>query len=260
MRLFTFLIVALSFGVACSGGPTDTVQERSVDIGATVEAAVEATRGAERGFWTLVPTSTLTPTATSVPTATVIPTPEPYVASPGSIERGMEAMSRCLREDEAYGDFVVAVLAASGDITQQEAEANVVVMANEELMKLAFAEVVEEDPYYAQMLSLFGENADEMCPSDPEPSRAGRGGSGASGDVGLSDGEVVELAGELYDCFQVNEEFADRFWANAEDNGWLGFAEGIMSDRRLFVDFIVRLAVVGDWIPDLRLILEWKCR
>ena len=74
MRFAAFVMMSLMLGVACSGSSPDAVKEPAVDLAATVEAAVEATRSAEREPWTPVPTAIPVSTATPLPTATPEPT------------------------------------------------------------------------------------------------------------------------------------------------------------------------------------------
>ena len=151
MRFAAFVLVSLMLCVACSGGSSDAVKEPAVDLAATVEAAVEATRSAERGIRTPVPTAILVstatpfPTATPEPTATYVPTPEPHVASPGSVEAGAARMSRCFR-DENFRAFMVQMMVASGDMILEEAEAVVSFLSHDVAWKLYFSEGTEGDP------------------------------------------------------------------------------------------------------------------
>ena len=272
MRFLSFLMVVLFLGVACSSGQVDTVRQPSVDIGATVDAAVEATRVAERESWTPVPTATLLPTLTAVPTATlvptptpaptatIIPTPEPYVASPGSVEVGMERLSRCFRESESFGELMVEMLVASGDTTPEEAEAYVVLLGHEEFWELMIAEGTEDDLQLAQMMSLLGTMSEELCPSDFQSSDAGGEDPGDSNDVGFVGSEIEDLAGELFDCLQEDDEYAERFWLYAENVGGLWLVEGIRSDRELFVDGVGASAVISGFESGLGVILEEECR
>ena len=260
MRFLGFLMVAFLLGVACSSGQVDTVPQPSVDIGATVDAAVEATRLAERESWTPGPTATLVPTPTPMPTATLIPTPEPYVASPGSVEAGTERISRCLRENEGYRELSVEILVASRDVTREEAEAYVTLMANEEFLKLAIVGAAEDDPQLVHMVSLWGEISDEVCSSEFRSSGSERRGPAASGDAGLANGNVAELAGDLYDCLQMDEEFGHAFWEYAEGWGNPALVESLRSDRQLFIDLMVLAAVSeGFEFSEFRSGLEENC-
>ena len=257
MRFSAFVLVFLMLGVACSGGASDAVKEPAVDLAATVEAAVEATRSAEREIRTpvptampvstatLFPTATPEPTATPVPMATHVPTPEPYVASPGSLEAGAARMSRCFR-DENFRAFIMQMIVASGDVTLEEADAFVSFLSHEEFWELYLSEGTEDDPAFAQMLSLYGEIPDEVCSSEFHPGGAVAAAPEGSVGVASTGGEMAESAGELFDCLQVNEELARVFWKSAGDVGTPAFVEGLRSDRQLFVDFVVAGAVIGE--------------
>ena len=249
MRLAAFVMVSLVLCVACSGGSSDVVQEPAVDLAATVEAAVEATRSAEREVRTPVPTTMLVSTATPLPTvppeptATLIPTPEPHVASPGSVEVGLSEISRCFRA-EYFRTFVAQIMAASGDMALEEAEAVVSLLGHEEFWELHLAEGTEGDPLVAHMLSLSGEIPYELCPSEFQSEDTAAAPEDSVG-VGSAGGEMAEFAGELFDCLQVSEELARVFWRFAGDVGTPAFVEGLRSDRQLFVDFFVAGAVFG---------------
>ena len=244
MRFAAFVMVSLMLGVACSGGSSDAVKEPAVDLAATVEAAVEATRSAEREIRTPVSTATPFPAATPEPTATYVPTPEPHVASPGSVEAGVARISRCLR-DGRFRAFMVQMTVSSGNMTLEEAEALFSFLSHDVAWEFYFSEGTEGDPAIAQMLSLYGEIPDELCPSEFQS----EGTAVAPKDsvhVGSARGEMADFMGDLFDCLEVNEEYARVFWRSVRDVGTPEFVEGLRSDRQLFVDFAVAGGVIGE--------------
>ena len=103
-------------------------------------------------------------------------------------------------------------------------------------------------PAVAQMLSLYGEIPDELCPSEfqSEGTTTTAAVPKDSVHVGSARGEMADLVGELFDCLQVNEEYARVFWRSAEDAfGTPALVEGFRSDRQLFVDSLVVAVVFG---------------
>ena len=101
MRWFSTLLVVFILTVACVGTAPTNIPASTVDVGATVDAAVEATRAVERAAdataeaaraadataeaaRAAVPTPTpVVPTPTPVVMTIYAPTPEPYVAPSG---------------------------------------------------------------------------------------------------------------------------------------------------------------------------------
>ena len=114
--LFTVVLMAVAAG--CSG----SVPPPTVDVDATVEARVGATREADLATAearaeairaaaptdTPVPTSTPVPVSTDTPVSTLVPTPEPYVVAPGSVERGVDVLYACLREHAEFRALFVS--------------------------------------------------------------------------------------------------------------------------------------------------------
>ena len=107
------------FSVGCSTGALTNTPVPTVDVAATVESAVEATRVAERAVNATEDareeaTREATPTATPVVMTIYVPTPEPYVAAPGSIEKGVEEFYLCLKENERFRSFYLSGMEQAG--------------------------------------------------------------------------------------------------------------------------------------------------
>ena len=172
----------------------------------------------------------------------------------------MEEMSRCFRENEAFREFAVEMVLDSGDVTPGEAEAAVALFANEEIFELSFVDAAEDDPNFALLLSMLGSMTGELCPSDLQSSHSEGGESGVPGGVGVVDSEMEEYAGDLFDCLQENDEFAEDFWSGSDGvDGTLMF-EFMGSDRELFVEVFSGAAMDDDVELWVRMMLYVNCR
>ena len=107
MRWFVPLVFLVVLMLGCSGAAPTALPAPTVDVSATVEAAVEATRAVDRSVSATLEaradaTRAAVPTATPVVMTIYAPTPEPYVAAPGSIEQGIEELHTCLQESDEF--------------------------------------------------------------------------------------------------------------------------------------------------------------
>ena len=126
----------------------------------------------------------------------------------------------------------------------EEADAIVSVLSHEEAWELHFSEWMEDDPTFAHRLSLYSEVPGLLCSSESQSEGTAAAVPKDSVYVGSARGEVADLVGELFDCLQVNEEYARVFWRSVGDVGTPAFVEGLRSDRQLFVDSLVMAVVV----------------
>ena len=161
--LVTVVLMAVAAG--CSG----SVPPPTADVDATVEARVGATREADlataearaEATRAAAPTDTPVPTPTLVPT--LVPTPEPYVAAPGSVERGVDALYACLQAHEGFRAAYISGMELSG-LRRESAEDLVdLFLEDKDLFVQAFLESAEADPEGASMLSLLSTEMEEFC-------------------------------------------------------------------------------------------------
>ena len=165
MRWFLLLLMWGILSLGCSTtAPTNTAPP-TVDVAATVAAAVEATRVVERTVEAadnrMSPTAA--PTVTLVVMNTLVPTPEPYVAVPGSVERGLGELYDCVVNDEKVRDFFLGLVNTgeeSVDWLWRE------MLEDRDLFVRGMMQVANEDPAFAVLLSAYGEIEGGGC--DPE--------------------------------------------------------------------------------------------
>ena len=276
MRFAAFVMVSLMLGVACSGGSPDAVQEPAVDLAATVEAAVEATRSAEREPWTPVPTaipvSTATPlptatpepTATPVPTATYVPTPEPYVAAPGSMERGIEELYACLQESEELRAAYLVGMEQSGLSRELADSFTSLLLQDEELFTQMMLVAAEQDSKFASKLSLDASTPGGICDRMAQIPTHG---------LSMSDSDAEALLGEVFDCYSSDsalKELVDyhmfRMPADSPvpDDVHERLVRSVMSDKDFFVGILLMGARedpdVDEALADMDSMLDARCR
>ena len=270
MRFSAFVLVSLMLGVACSGGASDAVKEPAVDLAATVEAAVEATRSAEREIRTPVPTAmpvstaTLFPTATPVPTATYVPTPEPYVAAPGSVERGIEELYACLQESEEFRAAYLVEMEQSGLSRELADSLTSLLLEDEELFTYIIIAVAEQDSKFASKLSLDASTLGGICDRMAQVSTHG---------LSMSDSDAEALWGEVFDCYSsdsVLKELVDYHMFRrpvdfpVPDDVHERLVRSVMSDKDLFVGILLMGARedpgVDEALADMDSMLDARCR
>ena len=240
MRWVFVLMAAVLMAAGCSGSPPSPT--------ATVEARVSATREADLA--TLVahaeasmasaPTATAVPAPTPVPTATpvvmtvYVPTPEPYVAAPGSVEQGVEALYMCLHENDEYRALYVSIIEQSGLDGDSASDYVDSLLADKDLFIQMWLEMAVEDPEGASMLSLLGTMEDELC---------GDMGLESDGiqDLGMSDAEARVAVEAFYDCLNSDEEVRSFFLSQVEGEGLDRefYSEVLSMDRDLFVGLLL---------------------
>lgn len=166
MRWFLLLLVGI-LSVGCSTtAPTNTTSP-TVDVAATVDVAVEATRDVERAVEATLdarpeatPTHTPVPTATLVVMNTLVPTPEPYVAAPGSVERGLGELYDCVASDEIFRDLFLASVSLGDESVDWLFRE---MLEDRDLFVLGMMQVANEDPAFAVLLSAFSEMEGGSC-------------------------------------------------------------------------------------------------
>ena len=207
MRWFLLLLVGI-LSVGCSmTAPTNTTVP-TVDVAATVDAAVEATRVVERAIETAADTEmdvmrVAAPAATPVVMTTFVPTPEPYVSSPGSVERGISELHGCLQESEEFRALLSTGLRHEGLSGESADELVSAFIEDKELLIDVLLGAVEEDSDHGSMLSIVGEMAGELC--GPSASDA------VDEELGMALDEARLLVGEFYDCLANDEEVGEYF-------------------------------------------------
>ena len=224
MRFSAFVLVFLMLGVACSGGASDAVKEPAVDLAATVEAAVEATRSAEREIRTpvptaipvstatLFPTATPEPTTTPVPMATYVPTPEPYVAAPGSVERGIEELYACLQESEEFRAAYLVEMEQSGLSRELADSLTSLLLEDEELFTYIIIAVAEQDSKFASKLSLDASTLGGICDRMAQVSTHG---------LSMSDSDAEALLGEVFDCYSSDSVLKSWWTITCSGGRWI---------------------------------------
>ena len=193
--------------VACAGGAPTQAPSPTVDLEATIAAAVDATRSYERAVEAtadveMEATRVATPTATPVVMTIYAPTPEPFVASPGSMEQGIEEMRRCLRESKEFRAFFVASIELEGWSRDSADDLSRALIEDKDLFVEAMLGAAEEDAAYASMSSILGGMAGEACGSPA---------SGVTNDLGMGVGEARLLVEEFYDCLGSDEGTGEYF-------------------------------------------------
>ena len=231
MRRFLLLLVGVLF-VGCSTSVPTNTPAPTVDVAATVESAVEATRVADRAVNATEDTREeatreAAPVATLVVMTIYVPTPEPYVAAPGTIERGIEELHACLQESREFRSLFVAGIEQEGLSREAADDFARAMLEDEEFFTEAMLDAAEEDPEYASLVSLLGGMAGELCsPVVPPPDY----------DLEMSDSELEVLLGEFFDCYHSDSEVRSLMEAVAGDETGFGFFGSMMSDRDLFME------------------------
>ena len=226
---------------------TPTLPASDPDVSATVEAAVEATRAADRMLRTAsgaIPGSTV-PTETPVPMTLLIPTPEPFVVAPGQIEGVVDKLYDCIQEDEAFRNAVLSVyradLAGSG-VSKGGVEffEDEIFGKRENFLDLVLFEA-REDPDYAVLLASMHGMMDGFCDEGTADS------FGTSEPLVVSSADVEASLGRLYDCMQENRVlksiYLSQSRASLVDAGFSQalvdtFEEVFMEDRENFIEFV----------------------
>ena len=275
MRFAAFVLVSLMLGVACSGASSDAVKEPAVDLAATVEAAVEATRSAEREIRTPVPmatpeptatplpTATPEPTATPVPTATYVPTPEPYVA-PGSIERGIEELYACLQESEEFRAAYLFGMEQSGLSRELADSFTSLLLQDEEVFTQMMLVATKQDSKLASMLSLEVSMPSWICDRMAQIPTHG---------LSMSDSEAEALLGEVFDCYSSDsalKELVDYHMfrmpvdSPISDDVHERVVKSVMSDKDFFIGIFLMGARqdpdVREAFADMDSMLDAMCR
>ena len=251
MGRFILLVIVAILAVGCSSAaPTSvpvstavvapTIPAPTLDVSATVEVAVEATREVDRMLRTASGDSR-GPTATPVSEALLVPTPDPFVVAPGEIEGAVDQFIDCFHGDAGFRAALLAGmeadLAGSG-LTSEEVESFV-----EELFsdRESFLFFVEEDPNFAVALVAMGEGLHEFCAQDPS------GSVSATDSLVVAPGEFLESMAGLYDCMQENETLLAIFllqfksWLTAEGVSPAvadALAEAFTDDREVFLELV----------------------
>ena len=234
MRWFVPLAFLVILMLGCSGAAPTALPAPTVDVSATVEAAVEATRAVDRSVSATLEaraesTRAAVPTATPVVMTIYAPTPEPYVAAPGSIEQGIEELHTCLQESDEFRAVFFSMIEESG-VSRDSAEAlGGVLLEDKDLFVEAALLEAEEDPEYASMLSLLGGMAGDLCSPVAQVSPH---------DLGMSDADAEALLGEVYDCYHSDPDF-QTLMTSSEDNRGIRVIELVTSDRDLFVGIML---------------------
>ena len=259
MRWFVPLVFMVVLVMGCSGAAPTALPAPTVDVSATVEAAVEATRAVDRSVSATLEaraesTRAAVPTATPVVMTIYAPTPEPYVAAPGSIEQGIEEMHMCLQESDEFRALFFSMIEESGVSRDSAEDLGSVLIEDKELFVEAALLEAEEDPEYASMLSLLGGMAGELCSSVAQVPTHG---------LGMSDADAEALFGEVYDCYHSDSDF-QALMTSSEDNRGSRSVELAMSDRDLFVGLMLLGAEEdpesAEALPGLDLLVDAMCR
>ena len=249
--LVTVVLMAVAAG--CSG----SVPPPTADVDATVEARVGATREADlataearaEATRAAAPTDTPVPTPTLVPT--LVPTPKPYVAAPGSVERGVDALYACLQAHEGFRAAYISGMELSG-LRRESAEDLVdLFLEDKDLFVQAFLESAEADPEGASMLSLLSTELEEFCGDVGLE-------SGSFQDLSMSDAEARAVLEAFYDCVNSDEEVRSYFLSLVEDDG-LGqelFSELLSMDRDLFVGLVLPGAKQDPDAPEILSVID----
>ena len=181
MKWFLTLALVSILAVACAGAVPTHTPVPTVDLVATVDAAVEATRTVERAveataYARAEATRTAAPTPTTVvvtvvvpaPTAVPVSTPEPFVAASGSVEQGIKELRKCFQNSEGFGALFALGMSSEGLSSDLSLRFVDMFVEDEELFSEAMLQAAEEDSESAVMLSLIGEMSEGLC--EPEPS------------------------------------------------------------------------------------------
>ena len=259
MRWFVPLVFVLVLILGCSGAAPTAIPAPTVDVSATVEAAVEATRAVDRSVSATLEaraeaTRAAAPTATPVVMTVYAPTPESYVAAPGSIEQGIEELYTCLQDgDELMALFLTGMVQAG--LSRESAGALVdLLLADKELFVEVMLQAAEEDPEYASMMSVFGGMVGELCGPGADPLY----------DLGMSDADAETLLGELLDCYDSDPDVRALLMASVGDGPEDRLFESLMSNRELFVTATLVGARLdpdaSEMFSDLDLLMEAVCR
>ena len=264
MRWFVPLVFVVVLILGCSGAAPTALPSPTVDVSATVETAVEATRTVDRSVSATSEaraeaTRVAAPTATPVVMTIYAPTPEPYVAAPGDIEQGIEELHACLQKSDEFRALFFSMIEECG-VSRDSAEdlGNVLIEDKELFVEAALLEA-EEDPEYASMLSLLGGMAGELCGLGVVA-----GAEVPLYDLGMSDADAKVLLGELFDCQESDPDVRALLMSSAGDDPEGLLAESLMSNRELFVTASLIGARqdpdVAEMLESLDLLLEPVCR
>ena len=271
MRRFAALVFVVILAMGCSNAApepvttpavlvTPTLPASTVDVSATVEAAVEATRTVDRSVQATSEaraeaTRAVAPTATPVVMTIYAPTPEPYVAAPGTIEDGIAELYFCLQESEEFRSLYLTGIEQSGIIREAAGDVAGMLLEDQDLFVKAMLETAASYPEYALVLSLLGDMAGELCgPGIQAP---------ASYELDMSDGDAEALLGEYFDCYHREPEVRALVESSLADDSETQIYGFLMSDRELFI--AVSLAGMrqdpdsSESLAGLQLALEAMC-
>ena len=89
-------------------------------------------------------------------------------------------------------------------------------------------------------------------------------GDGASGfvyDVGMTESQVKDLVGELFDCLDSNDEAREYFLSESGGSGAAGLVDLLFSDRASFIEFFLsRVRSDAVQLADLQELVSAGCR
>ena len=185
MKWISALSLVVMLAVGCGSSASTPVPVSTVDVGATVDAAVSATRAVERSVDATVEAGveelevaapTVTPEVVA-PTVTVeVTVPYPTIMTFGrevingaslideeSVRRGVRELYRCARDDEVFRGLWVLEIAAGGEDPDWTAEFVDAMLENEEVFVLMMLGDLMEDPAAAEFYSLVGEGKENFC-------------------------------------------------------------------------------------------------
>ena len=264
MRWFVPLVFIVVLILGCSGTAPTAIPAPTVDVSATVDAAVEATRAVDRSVSATVEarveaTRVAAPTVTPVVMTIYAPTPEPYVAAPGDIEQGIEEMYTCLQESDEFRTLFLTGIEQAGLSRDSASDFADLFLEDKELFVKVMLQGAEEDPEYASMMSLLGGKAGDLCGPGVVA-----GAEVPLYDLGMSDADAEALLGEVYDCYNSDPDVRALMMASVEDDLEGRLFESLMSNRELFVT----ASLVGSRqdpdvavaLEDLDLLLDAVCR
>ena len=223
------------------------------DITAAVEAAVGATRQAERAVEetsipiptaTRRPTPTRYPTYTPFPTPTFVPTPIPYAVDPGDIEQSVNNLYDCIQSDEEFREIILqgAALGLEREGVPPETARSFseLLILDRELFVSSTLHDIETDPEFGVFIAALGESLYDFCKTEIQDTNI-------EDETKIDTEEAETVLGDFFDCLRENEDAQALLLQEIKERheSYAVFLELLLEDRKTFTTLFSFYAVDG---------------